>query len=81
MADDSSSSRSQAQKKALRSFLLHLVIFVVVNLVLMIIPVFYDGKFDFTFEDRGPMLYGSIGWGLGLAIHGTVVLVDRLMNK
>lgn len=68
-------------KKPLKGFLMHLTIFVVVNVVLMIVPVFYDGRFDFNFTDRGPMLYGSIGWGVGLLVHGLVVLFAWISGK
>lgn len=74
-------AKDQEQRNALNPFLIHLAIFVVVNLVILVIPVFYDGKVDLSFEDRGPMLYGSIGWGIGVLIHGAVVLYSRFTAK
>lgn len=79
--DESTTSQKQEKSKAVRAFLIHLAIFVIVNIIIFFIPVFYDGKLDFNFEDRAPMLYGSIGWGVGLVIHGAVVLLDKVINK
>lgn len=45
---------------SVKIFLLHLAIFVVVNLLILVVPGFYAKQVDFSFEDRGPMLYGSI---------------------
>ncbi|MBN2015305.1 2TM domain-containing protein [Candidatus Dojkabacteria bacterium] len=81
MNDQTTSKHALGKSKALRVFLLHLAIFPVVNLILLFVPVFYDGKLDFSFKDRGPMLYGSIGWGVGLFIHRAVFLADRILNK
>jgi len=72
---------SGEKSKALKAFLMHCAIFVVVNIIVLIIPVFYDGEIDFSYKDRGPMLYGSIGWGVGLIIHGIVVFADKILGK
>jgi hypothetical protein len=81
MEEGDTSSSTDERKRALKAFLVHLGIFVVVNLVLLFIPVFYEGELVFDFEERGPMLYGSIGWGVGVIIHGIIVFADRLINK
>jgi len=81
MESKDTSKKPDEKGKALRAFLIHLIIFAVVNLLLLIVPVFYDGKLVFDFEERGPMLYGSIGWGVGLIIHGAVVFVDRIVSS
>lgn len=77
----SASQPENERSKAIKAFLTHLAIFIVVNIIILIIPVFYDGEIDFSFKDRGPMLYGSIGWGVGLVIHGLVVFGDRFLGK
>lgn len=73
--------QADEKQKALKAFGLHLLIFILVNALLLVVPVFYDGSWDFNFEDRGVLFYGSIGWGIGLAIHGLVVLYYWLTNK
>ncbi len=77
----SSPQPTDEKSKAVKAFLIHCAIFVAVNLIILIIPVFYDGEIDLTFKDRGSMLYGSIGWGVGLIIHGAVVFGDRVLGK
>lgn len=72
---------SKKKEDPLRAFLTHLCVFAVAFVIVLFVPVFYDGKIDFCFEDRGPMLYGFIGWGVGLAIHGLVVFVSTRLNR
>lgn len=81
MSGKPSPKADQGMDKAIKDFLVHFIIFLGVNAIILVIPVFYDGNWDFSFEDRGPMLYGSIGWGIGVAIHGLVVLSSRLAKK
>ena len=64
-----------------QTFLIHLGIFIMVNLALLFVPMIYDGKLDFSLENRGPLFYGSVIWGIGLMIHGVIVLVDWLGKR
>lgn len=73
--------KSQEGDKALKAFLVHLIIFVIVNLCLLFVPVLYDDTVDFSFESRGPLLYGSVGWAVGLTIHGIIVFYDRFVGR
>jgi hypothetical protein len=74
--------QSPAKKdNAVKTFLVHLAIFIVVNALILVVPVFYDGETDFSFTKRGPMLYGSIAWGVGVLVHGIVVLVSKVIKK
>ncbi len=52
----------------LAGWLIHATIFVLVNLLLATLSLM---------NDRTWALYPFLGWGLGLAIHGAVVLLAR----
>ena len=81
MENPQNSSPQDSKDDAVKAFLVHLLVFIVVNGVLLIVPVFYDGTVDFSFSDRGPLFYGSVVWTVGLAIHGLVVLVSWLSKR
>lgn len=62
---------------ALKAFLIHLAVFVAVNIILLFVPVIFNGKAVFDFEGREAIFYGSAGWGIGVFIHGAVVFLHR----
>lgn len=81
MGDKDNPKKPRAKDDAVKVFLIHLAIFIVVNLFLLFVPVFYDREIVFDFEERAPMFYGSIGWGIGVFIHGFVVFISKAMSS
>ena len=57
---------AQRRARAKMGFYIHLAVFVVVNSVLVLIDLL-------ALRRHGVSLFPALGWGLGLAIHGTVV--------
>lgn len=81
MEDEKSTGSGKANADLLKSFIVHLIVFAAVNLLLLFVPVIFNGKAVFDFEGREALFYGSAGWAVGLLIHGIAVLVYRIIKR
>jgi len=81
MEKEKSNKPGKSQAELLKSFIVHLIVFAAVNILLLFVPVIFNGKAVFDFEGRAALFYGSAGWAVGVAIHGIAVLVYRIIKR
>jgi len=59
-----------------RGFLIHLVVYVLVNIMLMVINILYTPGFFWFF-------YPLLGWGIGIAVHYlfSVLWMEKILEE
>ncbi|HIE14039.1 TPA: 2TM domain-containing protein [Candidatus Bathyarchaeota archaeon] len=74
MKDYQRALREVRIEKAKREFSIHLIVYVIVNVMLIVINLMYTPKYIWFF-------YPLLGWGIGIAIHyyaGVVHLLKEM---
>ncbi len=67
MDEEQRYARAKARVDEIKGFYIHLIVYLIVNLGLFTMNLFTGGGWWFY--------WGTLGWGIGLAVHGLSVFV------
>jgi hypothetical protein len=69
MDDAARYQRAHQRVQELRSFYIHLIVYLIVNTGLLIIDFVQDGEINWFY-------WALLGWGIGVAVHGFVTFAQ-----